>query len=52
MILVVPIVILCYLPTCESCHQMPHQKEIHDEFPSCDRCHIETHAVEHIVFNR
>lgn len=41
-----------YLPTCESCHQMPHNRDIHDEFPSCDLCHIETHAVKDIVFNR
>lgn len=41
-----------YLPTCESCHEMPHDREIHSEFPSCDQCHIETHAVNNIIFHR
>lgn len=41
-----------YLPTCESCHGLPHNKDIHDRFTTCDQCHIISHDVKNIVFNR
>jgi hypothetical protein len=40
-----------YLPTCESCHGLPH-KEIHDNFPLCSQCHIVSHDVKNIIFTK
>ena len=41
-----------YLPTCESCHGLPHQKLIHDLYPECKKCHIVLHDVKNIVFTK
>ena len=40
-----------YLPTCESCHGLPHEK-IHENFPVCLQCHIVSHDVKNIIFTR
>ncbi|MCK4937724.1 MAG: hypothetical protein KAR85_03860 [Methanosarcinales archaeon] len=39
-----------YLPPCESCHGLPHKKEIHDLYTECTKCHIVVHDVKNIVF--
>lgn len=41
-----------YLPTCESCHGLPHQKFVHEDYPVCEQCHIAAHDVKNIVFTR
>lgn len=40
-----------YLPTCESCHGLPHEK-IHEDYPDCAQCHIVSHDVKEIVFTK
>ncbi|MCL7412370.1 MAG: hypothetical protein M8353_01970 [ANME-2 cluster archaeon] len=39
-----------YLPDCESCHGLPHEKAIHETYPRCMQCHIVPHDVKNIVF--
>lgn len=43
-----------YLPTCESCHGLPHKNvyNVHEDYPDCSQCHIAPHAVNNIVFAR
>jgi hypothetical protein len=41
-----------YLPTCESCHELPHQKFVHEDYPVCEQCHIAAHDVKNIVFTK
>lgn len=41
-----------YLPTCESCHELPHQKFVHEDYPVCVQCHIVSHDVKKIVFTK
>lgn len=43
-----------HLPTCESCHGLPHQEvfgDVHGEYPECAQCHIASHDVHNIVFS-
>ena len=43
-----------YLPTCESCHGLPHKNvyNVHTDYPDCSQCHIAPHDVNNIVFTR
>ena len=43
-----------YLPTCESCHGLPHKNvyDVHTKYPDCSQCHIAPHEVNNIVFTR
>ena len=41
-----------YLPSCESCHGLPHLKAIHEDYPECIQCHIVSHDVKNIVFTK
>ncbi len=41
-----------YLPTCESCHGLPHLKAIHEDYPVCMQCHIISHDVKNIMFTK
>ncbi|MEA1944863.1 MAG: hypothetical protein U9N07_05980 [Euryarchaeota archaeon] len=43
-----------YLPTCESCHGLPHKNiyNVHEDYPDCSQCHIAPHEVNNIVFTR
>jgi len=42
-----------YVPTCESCHGLAHQRiGIHENYPLCSQCHIAGHDVNNIVFTK
>lgn len=42
-----------YIPTCESCHGLTHERmQIHDDFPVCAQCHVESHDVDTIVIRK
>ncbi len=42
-----------YVPTCESCHGLQHDRiRIHEDFPECMQCHIVSHDVKVIVIDK